>query len=62
LGILNQKNHQKCDDSCASVNHQLPSVAVMKNWASDNPNQDDANRNDKYGRASAKMGRFFCEL
>jgi len=41
LGILNQKNHQKCDDGCTRIYHQLPRIAEVENGASHDPNGDD---------------------
>jgi len=47
LGILDEKNHQECDDRRSSVDHELPSVAVAKGWTGDGPNKDEACRKQK---------------
>ena len=47
LRILDQKNHQKSDDSRSRVDDELPCVRVMEDWPRRRPYHDDTGGKDK---------------
>lgn len=55
LGVLDQEDHQKCDDRRTRVDDQLPCVAKVKYRSGDNPGHDDQDRENEYSRASAEV-------
>jgi hypothetical protein len=47
LRRLYQKHHEKRDDGCARIDHQLPGVAVMENWSCYGPQKDNGDGREK---------------
>ena len=40
LRVLDQKNHEECDDGGPRIDDQLPGIRVVKVGAGDQPKQD----------------------
>jgi hypothetical protein len=40
LRVLDQEDHEESDDRRAGVDHQLPCVGILKDWACDCPYHD----------------------
>ena len=57
LGILNQKNHQECDDRRAGVDDQLPRVAELEYRARDTPDYDGQCGDDERRRMAGSSCR-----
>src|ERR1700685_4361910 len=47
LRILDQEDHQKCDDRCTGINNQLPRIRVVEDGSGDSPSHDDADGSGK---------------
>ncbi len=47
LGILDQEDHQECDDRGAGIDDQLPGVGVMENGTGKGPDDDDPDRGNE---------------
>jgi hypothetical protein len=57
LSVLDEENHQECDDGCAGVDNKLPCVREMKGGARDRPYHDDEEGDDKSPSAAENLGR-----
>ena len=47
LLVLNEENHQECNDGRAGIDHQLPCIRKMEYRAGRRPNQNDKTAKDK---------------
>ena len=56
LRILDQEDHEKCDDRCAGINNQLPGIGVVEDRSGNSPSHDDADGSRK-GPARAQIMR-----
>lgn len=62
LSMLNYEYHEEGDDGSGGIDDQLPSVVVVKPWASAGPRQDSGNREHKgawlAGHERQALGEF----
>src|SRR5204863_969935 len=56
LGILDEEDHQKCNNGGRRVNHELPGIAEVKNGSKRSPNQNCSDRDSKGERAACGAG------
>lgn len=56
LRILNQEYHKESDDCGAGVDHQLPSIAVIKEWSCNDPCDDHCEREEKRDGMTSPQG------
>jgi hypothetical protein len=61
LDVLNQKHHQKRDDRGASVDHQLPRIAEVKNGSGDNPQYNHTHRDGECSWSATDVRRDLCK-
>ena len=62
LGILNQEDHQECDDGRSRIDDELPSIAKAEEWTGDQPKYYDPCRQSEDDRISGSAGRLFCKI
>ena len=49
LGMLNQKHHQESNDGGASIDDELPGIAIVEDWPGRDPSQHHDDREQKGG-------------
>src|SRR3954452_5812118 len=47
LSVLNDEDHEKCDDSSGGIDDQLPGIAKVENRAEHGPNDNGGDRETK---------------
>ena len=55
LGALDQKDHQKGDDCCARVNHELPRIRKFEDRSGECPDENDCQCQDKRGGCTRRL-------
>src|SRR4029077_11754566 len=61
LRLLNQKNHQKSNNSRTCVDNQLPVFRIMKNWSGYCPKQNSQKSQNKSRGTSGSFGYSSCK-
>src|SRR5262249_37905944 len=61
LGVLDQKDHQKRDDGCAGVNHELPGIGIMKERTGRTPQYSNDEPSHEGTRRTYCFGNKMCE-
>lgn len=56
LCALDQEDHQERHDRRAGVNHELPGVGKVEDWANNPPDQYDTQRQEKRFRSAGNLG------
>jgi hypothetical protein len=56
LRALDQEDHQERQDGRAGVNHELPGVGKVEDWANNPPDQHDTQRQEKRLRSAGYLG------
>jgi hypothetical protein len=62
LGILNEEHHEKRYNGGARVDHELPSIREIKEWARYRPHHDDRKGESKHPGPSRFAGSHRCKL
>jgi hypothetical protein len=52
LGVLNEENHQKCNDGRSGVDYELPRIAEVEYWPCKGPYHHEQRREQKGGRSA----------
>lgn len=62
LGVLNQKNHQECDDGGRGVHDKLPGIVVVKPGPRCSPHGNQHHGDQKGARLTGVVGELLAEL
>ena len=60
LGVLNEEHHKERHDGRGGVDHQLPGVGEMKDWAGDAPGRHDGDRGEEGRGRAGDIRNFAC--
>jgi len=60
LGVLNKKNHEERNDGCTGVDHQLPGIAIPKEWSCQCPSDNYCAREKEGPRMAHRNRTIFC--
>ena len=58
LRVLDQEDHQECDDRGPSIDDELPGVRVLEVGSGDSPEDDNKDRRQKHVRVAHNLGRL----
>ena len=61
LGVLDEEDHQESHDRGARVDHELPGIAEVKQWAGGGPGEDDENGEAEGAGVAGHACRRLCE-
>jgi len=61
LSVLNDEDHEKCDDSSGGIDDQLPGIAKVENRAKRGPNDYRGDRENERQWSACGAGGSTCE-